>query len=153
MKGIDKLLWSVAFPGFGQLLNGKYFKGVLFIGLEFLINIQSKLNQIILSSFNGDVVIAIRQTNYEWLMFYPCVYMFAIWDAYYDAGGGKSPFSVLPFVFSAYFATVGVMYSATMKILGILLGPVWLPMLLSSIGICFGFIVKFILIRTKGYPD
>ncbi len=36
---MEKLFWSIALPGFGQLLNGKYLKGGLFIFLEFLINI------------------------------------------------------------------------------------------------------------------
>ena len=37
----EVLLWSIAFPGFGQLLNGKYFKGIMLILLEVIINIQS----------------------------------------------------------------------------------------------------------------
>lgn len=47
MNPKEKLLWSIAFPGFGQLLNGKYVKGIIFISLEFIINVQSKFNQII----------------------------------------------------------------------------------------------------------
>jgi hypothetical protein len=36
--------------------------------------------------------------------------MFSMWDAYKDAGGGKESFSFLPFVFSAYFITVGLIF-------------------------------------------
>ena len=57
--------------------------------------------------------------------------MFAMWDAYKDAGGGKESFSFLPFVFSAYFITVGLIFSPTLRIMGILFGPVWLPMLIN----------------------
>lgn len=52
---IEKVLWSIALPGFGQLLNGKFTKGLLCIFLEFLINIQSNINQIIKLSFQGEI--------------------------------------------------------------------------------------------------
>jgi hypothetical protein len=51
-------------------------------------------------SFRGHIQSVVDRTNYQWLMFYPCLYMFAMWDGYKDAGGGKES-SFLPFVFSA----------------------------------------------------
>jgi len=54
-KRIEKLLWSIALPGFGQLLNGKYIKGVLLISLEFLVNVKSNFNEVIISSFRWDI--------------------------------------------------------------------------------------------------
>jgi hypothetical protein len=141
---VDKVLWSIALPGFGQLLNGKYLKGFLFIFLEFLINIQSNFNQIIKLSFQGDIQEAVRQTDYQWLMFYPCIYLFAIWDAYRDAGGGKSPFSYVPLVVTTYAVTVGVIYSDKLKIFEILFGPVWLPILFCMIGLSVGFLFRII---------
>jgi hypothetical protein len=144
---LEKILWSVAFPGFGQILNGKIVKGILFIVLEFVISVQAHLNTVIIASFRGDIELAIRETNYQWLMFYPCVYLFAIWDAYREAGGGKAPFSFLPFVISAYFVTIGVIYSKSVKIMGVLLGSVWLPMLFLLIGIGAGILLQWILTR------
>ncbi|WP_349655130.1 hypothetical protein [Neobacillus sp. YX16] len=108
MNPKEKLLWSIAFPGFGQMLNGKYFKGILFILLEFVINVQSHFNEVIMLSFNGEIEKTFARTEYQWLMFYPCVYFFAMWDAYKDAGGDKEPYSFLPFVSSAYLVTVGL---------------------------------------------
>ncbi len=134
-------MWSIALPGFGQLLNGKYIKGIVLIFLEVLINVQGNFNQIILLSFHGQIEEAIQQTNYPWLMFYPCLYFFAIWDAYKDAGGGKSPFTFLPFVFSAYFVTIGLIFSTSFKIMGILFGPIWLPMLSVVPGIVIGLLL------------
>ncbi|GAA3321198.1 hypothetical protein GCM10020331_035950 [Ectobacillus funiculus] len=90
-------------------------KGVLFILLELTINHMARLNTIILLSFKGDITAAITAVDYQWLMFYPCVYMFAIWDAFKDAGGGRSPYATLLFVIPAYMATVGIMYSDTLK--------------------------------------
>ncbi|MCM3602791.1 hypothetical protein M3175_18815 [Robertmurraya korlensis] len=100
---LENVLWSIALTGLPQILNGKYLKGSLFISIGFLINIQSKFNEIILLSFYGDIQSAIDTTNYQWLMFYPCLYMFAMWDAYKSAGGGKEPFSYLDLVAISIF--------------------------------------------------
>ncbi|MBZ5749555.1 hypothetical protein [Metabacillus rhizolycopersici] len=142
---MEKLFWSIAFPGFGQILNGKLVKGFVLIFLELLINVQANFNKVIMLSFHGDIISAIEQTNYQWLMFYPCLYMFAMWDAYRDAGKGKSPYSFLPFVFSAYFVTVGLIYSSSLKVFGVLFGYVFLPMLFLIPGISIGFLRKIAL--------
>ncbi len=141
----EALLWNIAFPGFGQLLNRKYAKGVLLVGLEFLINVRSHFNVVILLSFHGQIDKAIHQTDYQWLMFYPCLYMFSLWDAYKDAGGGESPYAFLPFVVSAFSTTVGLIYSSSLTLFGKLWGPVWLPILFCFIGLGLGLLLKKIL--------
>ncbi|WP_085990971.1 hypothetical protein [Oceanobacillus senegalensis] len=140
-----KLIWSIAIPGFGQLLNGKYIKGIVLISLEFLVNVQGNLNEVILLSFQGEILKASQQADYQWVMFYPCLYIFTIWDAFKDAGGGKKPYSFLPFVFCAYFVTVGTIFSSKLTIFGIFLGPIWLPILSIIPGLLIGFLLqKFI---------
>ncbi|WP_248929572.1 hypothetical protein [Paenibacillus hamazuiensis] len=140
---IEKILWSIALPGFGQFLNGKMIKGLTFLILEFTVNQQSGLNRIIIESFQGEIQKAIQSTDYQWLMFYPCVYMFAIYDAYRDTFAGNiPPYSAFPFAFAAYFATVGVIYSPNLRIFGVLFGPVWLPMLFCFFGIGIGIWMK-----------
>jgi hypothetical protein len=146
-RHVEALFWSIAFPGFGQFLNGKFLKGVTFLALEFLINSQSNLNTIIISSFQGKIGLAIEQTNYQWLMFYPCVYLFAMWDAFRDAGGGKEPYSFLPFVFSAYLGTVGVVFSSSLQFFGRKPGPIWLSIVFLFIGVGIGIIIRQILVR------
>jgi TM2 domain-containing membrane protein YozV len=37
-KQEEALFWSIALPGFGQLINGKFIKGILFLILEFRIS-------------------------------------------------------------------------------------------------------------------
>jgi hypothetical protein len=145
----EVLLWSIALPGFGQILNGKFLKGFLFIGLEFLINIQSNFNTVIKFSFHGDITEAISHTNYQWLMFYPCLYMFAVWDAYRDAGGGNSPYAVLPTVFGAYAGTIGVIFSPSFKIMGLVFGPVWLSIIGVLVGLVVGGILRIVLLKWK----
>ncbi|WP_371263431.1 hypothetical protein [Paenibacillus sp. 1_12] len=105
--------------------------------LEFVINSNAHLNQIIILSFNGEILSSIEHTDYHWLMFYPCVYMFGMWDAYKD-GGETSPYAYLPYVVGAFFGTVGLIYSERLTIFGILLGPVWMPMLFAFLGIGLG---------------
>ncbi|MFC7686814.1 hypothetical protein [Ureibacillus sp. GCM10028918] len=113
-------------------MNQRY-KRYNLIFLELLINVQSNLNTVILLSFQGDIPSSIKETNYQWLMFYPCLYFFSMWDAFKDTGGGKDPFSFLPFVFAAYLFTIGTVYSAKLTFFGVLFGPVFLPWYLSSL--------------------
>lgn len=145
VRANEMLLWSIALPGFGQLLSGKYIKGILLVFLEFLVNVQGNFNEVIIFSFQGDIQTAIDQANYQWLMFYPCLYFFAMWDAYKDADGGKRPYSSLPFVFTAYFVTVGTIYSSKLTLFGILLGPIWLPVLSVIPGLLLGLLIQLII--------
>lgn len=146
-KKLEVVLWSIALPGFGQLLNRKYLKGFLLVGLEFLINVLGNFNSIIVLSFLGHTQEAIEQTNYLWLMFYPCLYFFSIWDAYRDAGGGEKPFAYLPLVFSAYFVTVGLIFSPVFTFFGITPGPMWLPILFLPVGLGIGAIIRGSLLK------
>jgi hypothetical protein len=79
------LLWSMTIPGFGQLYNGDYLIGVLLVVLEFAINVKANLNLAILYSFQGDCLQAAQIANAQWVLFYPCVYVFSLWQAYNQA--------------------------------------------------------------------
>ncbi|MGD6817544.1 hypothetical protein ACQCVE_10815 [Metabacillus sp. 113a] len=144
---LEAILWSIALPGFGQFLNGHFGKGLVFITLEFLINYNAGFNLAIKFSFNGDIANAFQTADPQWLMFYPCVYFFAMYDAYKFANGPSPRFSFLPFAFAAYFVTVGIMYADKAVVFGILPGPVWLPMLFLLPGLAAGFGLRFILLK------
>ena len=146
-KKLEAVLWSIALPGFAQILNRKIIKGLTFIFLEFLVNVFSSFNLAIVHSFQGNIDKAIAVTDYQWLMFYPCLYMFAMWDAYRDAEGEISPFAYMPFVFGAYFLTVGLIYSSQLKLFGILIGPVFLPMLFLIPGMMVGYFIRWLLLK------
>jgi hypothetical protein len=148
MKQLTKLeavLWSIALPGFSQLLIGQYLKGILFVLLEFIINVKSHFNEAIMYSFLGETKYAHHIIDYQWLMFYPCLYMFAMWDSYRTAMPPDEKLSFLPFVFGAYFVTIGLMLSPKSVIFHVYLGPVFLPMLFLIPGLLIGFLIKFIL--------
>jgi hypothetical protein len=144
---IDHMIWSIALPGCGQLLNGKIVKGLVLLILEFLINQQSSLNGVIIASFQGNIEQAIQLTNYQWLMYYPCFYMFSIFDAYRDAANSSRPYSALPFASAAFLATVGVVFSDKVKVCGVWIGPVWLPMFFCFVGIGIGMLIRTVLLN------
>lgn len=150
-RKVEVLLWSIALPGFGQLLNRQYVKGILLVGLEFIVNVMGRINQVILLSFHGKIEAAIQQADYLWLMFYPCLYFFAIWDAYKDAGGGQTPFAYLPFTMSAYVVTIGLIFSPLFTIFGYLLGPMWMFILFTPFGLCIGGVIRWFLFKRHGY--
>ncbi len=144
---LEAILWSIALPGFPQLLVGLWFKGTLFVLLEVIINVQSNFNQAIMYSFLGDTHQASSVIDYQWLMFYPCLYMFAMWDAYKLAQKSEERYTFLPFVMSAYLVTVGLMYSPKIYLFGKFLGPVFLPMLFVIPGVIIGLLIRLLLTR------
>jgi hypothetical protein len=147
---LETALWSIAIPGLGQLINKKYLKGFMLITLEIIINVKSGLNTIIIASFHGQTLAAMNSTNYQWLMFYPCLYLFAIWDAYQDAGGYKIPLLFIPFTISAYSGTLGVVFSTTFTVNNLFPGPFWLMLSFALIGFGLGFIIRSGLLNYRG---
>ncbi|WP_338473194.1 hypothetical protein R4Z10_08085 [Niallia sp. XMNu-256] len=90
--------------------------------------------------------------DYQWLMFYPCFYLFAMYDAYKFVEGENPRLSFFPFAFGAYFVTIGLMYSPKI-ILGISFGPIWLPMLSLIPRLGIGFFIRYILIKIASNPN
>jgi len=146
-NGIEVVLWSLALPGFGQFLNRQHFKGTLLLVLEFIINIKSNLNLVIISSFRGDIAASLATVDFQWLMFYPCFYMYAVWDAYRDATSDRALFSYLPFASAAFTGTIGVIYAQQFRFMGVLIGPVWLPIIFMLLGMVIGSFLKYMLVR------
>ncbi|UII57144.1 hypothetical protein LS684_06800 [Cytobacillus spongiae] len=143
---LEVMLWNIALPGFSQLLMRQYVKGILFIFLEITINMFARFNLAILYSFQGEIEQALNTINFQWILFYPCLYMYALWDGYRSVMSEDEKYSYLPFVFSAYSVTVGVFYSAKLKLYGVLIGPVFLPMLFLIPGIVIGLLLKYLMI-------
>ena len=51
VEPLEAILWSIALPGFSQLLSGSIIKGLFFVSLEFIINVNSHFNKGIMLSF------------------------------------------------------------------------------------------------------
>lgn len=75
-------LWPAALPGLGQLYNRDYLVGLLLIALECVVNLKSRLNLVIFYTLNGQFAQSLAVTDLQWLLFYPCLYTFAIWQAH-----------------------------------------------------------------------
>jgi len=80
-------------------------------------------------------------------MFYPCLYMFAMWDAYKSSFVNPPKHIYLPFAFSAYFVTIGLMYSPIIYVHNKLIGPVFLPILSLIPGIFIGNVIRRMLLK------
>ncbi|WEG10800.1 hypothetical protein PU629_11450 [Pullulanibacillus sp. KACC 23026] len=142
----EALLWSIALPGFGQLLNGKLIKGILFILIEFVVNMKSHFNLGIMYSFQGHFLDAQTILNFQWLLFYPCCYMYAMWDAFKDAEeADPSRLTYLPFLCGAVTVTTAIFYSTNDYVTGKLFGPIFFPMLALIPGLLIGWIIKKVL--------
>jgi len=74
--------WAAAFPGFGHILLSKYLRGFALSLWEVVININARVNQAMIHSFQGNFDLAKEVLNTRWLMMYIPVYLFSIWDSY-----------------------------------------------------------------------
>lgn len=136
------VVWSIAFPGFGQIYNNQFLKALLFLFLEFFINLNGHLNQSIIHSFFWEITLSQAELNYHWIMFYPCVYVIPMWDAYavaYKQANFVTPPGVdaLPFTLGAMFATIGVIYGSRW-----IPGPIFLPIIMITLGAFLGIQLK-----------
>ncbi len=75
-------LWSVVFPGLGQIALGNHITGYILIIWEIVINTQAHINLIFLNTFTGRFQEAAAVANQRWLLLYIAVYVFGIWDSY-----------------------------------------------------------------------
>ncbi|SDI45990.1 hypothetical protein [Natribacillus halophilus] len=132
-------------------MSKSYVKGITLVLIEILVNVQGNLNTLIVLSFQGQTQAAVQQADYLWIMFYPCLYFFAIWDAYRDVGGDQHAYMFLPFAMTAFITTIGVAYSS-LPIFGVVIGPIFLPILSSFIGLAIGFGIRKILIKRERNP-
>lgn len=136
--------WSIAIPGLGQLYNKQYLKGSIFLFLELVINNYANLNWAIYYSWLFDINSAQKILNYHWALFYPCLYVYSIYDAYYDCcAQNKKPMSkwmAIPYILTYVFGTISVIVGSGILPLGGIekLGPIFLPVLVLIIFLGIG---------------
>ncbi|KAB7669937.1 hypothetical protein [Bacillus sp. B1-b2] len=143
----QSIMWSIALPGFSQLLTGQYFKGTLFVLSEITINVCSHFNKAIMLSFLGEFSNASSIVDYQWLMSYAFLYFFAMWDAYKYEMPENEELAFLPFASAAAFVTLGLIYSNVIKFFGQVLGPVFTPMIFVIPGLASGFVIRYLLLN------
>lgn len=77
--------WSSLLPGFGHIYNMKGVKSIIILGWALAIINFSHVNDGIILTFTGNFLKAREIVDYQWLMFFPSIYIFSIWDSYNDA--------------------------------------------------------------------
>ncbi|GIM44722.1 hypothetical protein DNHGIG_02710 [Collibacillus ludicampi] len=101
-------LFSMLMPGFGQIYNGQFTKGVFFLIVEHFDNILGKISQAIHLDFNGLHQQAVEAANFEYLLFYPGFYAYCIWDAwYYVKPNADKSKTAIPFVIGGFLGEIG----------------------------------------------
>jgi hypothetical protein len=74
--------WSFAFPGCGNLMQGRLLKGLVLISWELIVNNQANVNLSIMYSLLGRFDLAKQVISTRWFLLYVSLYMFAMWDSY-----------------------------------------------------------------------
>ncbi|AEG58527.1 hypothetical protein Desru_0229 [Desulforamulus ruminis DSM 2154] len=78
-------VWSIMLTGFGHIYNNKIFKALILLGWTIAIMYFANLNGAIIQTFLGEFERAKQTIDYQWLLFFPSIYIFGIWDAYNDS--------------------------------------------------------------------
>ncbi|GAB6179674.1 hypothetical protein JCM14036_09930 [Desulfotomaculum defluvii] len=81
----SSLIWSALLTGFGHLYTSKALKGIILFGWMVAIIIFSKINHAIIYTLIGEFERVNKVLDYQWLLFFPSIYVFAMWDSYNDA--------------------------------------------------------------------
>lgn len=77
--------WSALLPGFGHIYNRKAFKGFIILGWAVAIVYFSRINDAIIATFTGQFTKVDEIIDYQWLLFFPSIYLFSMWDSYNDS--------------------------------------------------------------------
>lgn len=75
-------LWSAALPGAGQFYAGRGLKSLTMMGWYLAVVLQSGMANAIFHTVLGEWEAASRNLNFQWLLFWPSIYIFGIVDAY-----------------------------------------------------------------------
>ncbi|WP_394233862.1 hypothetical protein [Niallia oryzisoli] len=116
MRNISSL-FSMLMPGFGQIYNGQFLKGIIFVVIEHWDNTVGNINKAIQLDFNGFHSQALEVVVYDGMLFYPGFYVYAVWDAWFFAKkGADKTKTAIPFITAGYLGEMGAIYSSKLPI-------------------------------------
>ncbi|NHM30691.1 hypothetical protein [Neobacillus terrae] len=129
-------LFSLLMPGFGQIYNRQFIKGVIFVILEHFDNMVGNINNAIQLDFNGFHQQALEVVNYQGMLFYPGFFVYVVWDAWYYAkeGANKATTSI-PFVIAGFLGVISSIFAAKLPF------PTLSVALLMIIPMFFGIVI------------
>jgi hypothetical protein len=110
--------FSILLPGFGQIYNKQFVKGIVFVIFEHFDNAYGHINKAIHMDFNGLHHAALQTINFEAMMFYPGFYIYNVWDAWYYAkeGTADKAKTAVPFLIGGFLGEFCVIYSSHLPI-------------------------------------
>jgi len=128
-------LFSMLMPGFGQIYNNQFLKGVIFVIFEHFDNIFGNINHAIYLDFNGLQHQALNQVVHEYILFYPGFYVYVVWDAWYHAKeGANKATTAIPFIIGGFLGLFGTIYSAKLPLPTLFVGLLMIiPMVIGMI--------------------
>ncbi|KHD84179.1 hypothetical protein [Heyndrickxia ginsengihumi] len=116
-------LFSLLMPGFGQIYNQQFIKGISFVIIEHFDNMFGKINKSIQLDFNGFHHQALEMINYNAMLFYPGFYMYVVWDAwYYAKDGANKTITAIPFIFGGFLGELGAIFSTKLPFASLTVG-------------------------------
>lgn len=78
------VFFSFILGGMGQIYNCQYVKGFILLFWVFIINYYSQFNHLLVKTLTGKEIF-LQQIDWQWLLFYPSIIVFCIWDSYVGA--------------------------------------------------------------------
>lgn len=163
---VAALLWSFSLPGLGQIYNGQQLLGIILVLLELIINQLSSLNISIFASFHGDFQLGHDAINYQWGMYYPSIWGFAMWHAYntsisinhyLDEKKNKKTYLTGFFFGGVFGMNLGiywhVLFLSTMGSFAFLASPVFSGLLTGIICSFIGHTLEKVLFHGRKHPQ
>ncbi|MFZ5824296.1 MAG: hypothetical protein ACOY94_08215 [Bacillota bacterium] len=78
------VFWSAVLGGAGHFHNMQLIKGAMLMGWYLVIVIKSSLSQAVVYTLLGQYDLAQQVVDYQWILFWPSIHLFNIWNAYVD---------------------------------------------------------------------
>ncbi|SMQ77824.1 hypothetical protein SAMN05444673_3090 [Bacillus sp. OV166] len=134
MRNISAL-FSILMPGFGQIYNGQFLKGVIFVGIEHFDNMFGKINKAIQLDFNGFHQQALEVVIYDGMLFYPGFFVYTVWDAWYYAKESANKTSTaIPFIIAGFLGTFGAIFASKLPFPSLTVGMLMIiPMIFGMV--------------------
>jgi hypothetical protein len=128
-------LFSILMPGFGQIYNGHFMKGVFFIIVEHFDNAFGHINEAIHLDFNGLHQQAVEVANFGYMLFYPGFYAYCVWDAwYYAKPNADKAKTAIPYIIGGFLGEIGAIFANKLPIPTLTVGMLMIiPMICGMI--------------------
>jgi hypothetical protein len=121
-------------PGIGQMYNGQFVKGLVFLIMEHFDNIFGGINQALYLDFNGLHTQALQAFNFQYALLYPGFYTYVVWDAFFHAEPNGNPHSIFVFIVAGFIGTITALFASNLLAPALFIGfSMLIPMLIGVV--------------------